>query len=93
VVSLGEKGALFVDKTRSLLAHGIKVDVKSTVGAGDALVAALAYSMDTGASFEDAVRLAMACSAANVTTSGTQAADRSLIDFLQGQVAYEYLNT
>jgi 1-phosphofructokinase len=91
VVSMGEKGALFVDKARSLLAHGIKVEVKSTVGAGDALVAALAYSIDTGAGFEEAARLAAACSAANVTTSGTQAADRSLIDELQGQVLLEYL--
>ena len=91
VVSLGDKGALFVDKTRSLLAHGLKVGVKSTVGAGDALVAAIAYSMDTGAGFEESARLATACSAANVTTSGTQAADRSLIDELQGQVMLEYL--
>lgn len=91
VVSLGDKGALFVDKTRSLLAHGLNVDVKSTVGAGDALVAALAYSIDSGAGFEEAARLATACSAANVTTSGTQAADRSLIDELQEKVVFEYL--
>lgn len=90
-VSLGEKGALFVDKTKSLLAHGIKVDVKSTVGAGDAMVAALVHSMDTGAGFEEAAVLAAACSAANVTTSGTQAADRSLIDELKEQVVLEYL--
>jgi 1-phosphofructokinase len=91
VVSLGERGALFVDKTRSLLAHGMKVDVKSTVGAGDALVAALAYSIETKVSFEEAVRLSMACSAANVTTTGTQAADLSLIDELQSEVVFEYL--
>ncbi len=90
-VSLGEKGALFVDKTRSLLARGLKVEVKSTVGAGDALVAALTYSLDAGAGFEEAARLATACSAANVTTSGTQAADRSVIDELQGQVLLKYL--
>lgn len=90
-VSLGEKGALYVDKKRSLLAHGIKVDVKSTVGAGDALVAALAYSIDTKAGFEAAARLATACSAANVTTAGTQAADWSLIDDLQERVVLEYL--
>ncbi len=90
-VSLGEEGALFVEKDRSLLSHGIKVGVKSTVGAGDALVAALAYSMDIGADFEESVRLAVACSAANVTTSGTQPAERDLIEELKKQVSFEYL--
>jgi hypothetical protein len=33
----------------------------------------------------------MACSAANVTTTGTQAADLSLIDELQSEVVFEYL--
>jgi 1-phosphofructokinase len=91
VVSLGEKGAIFVDQTRSLLAHGLKVDVKSTAGAGDAMVAALAYSMDNGDGFEETVRLAMACSAANVTTSGTQAAERWQVDKLQERVSFEHL--
>lgn len=91
VVSMGEKGALFLDKIRSLLAYGIKVDVKSTVGAGDSMVAALAHSIDTGLCFEDAVRLAVASATANVMTSGTQPADYADIVRLEKQVTFKYL--
>lgn len=90
---MGEKGALFVNKTHSMLAKGIKVDAKSTVGAGDAMVAALAYSMDTGMSFENSVKLAMATATANVLTSGTQPADYSEIARLEKMVDYEYIDT
>ena len=91
VVSLGEKGALFLNKAHSLLAHSIKVDVKSTVGAGDSMVAALAHSIDTGLSFEKSVKLAVAAATANVTTSGTQPADYDEIVKLEKQVTFEYL--
>ncbi len=90
-VSLGEKGALFIDKTRSVHAHGIKVDVKSTIGAGDSIVAALAHSIDKGLSFERMVRLAMAAATANVTTSGTQPADLASIRQFESRVRLEYL--
>lgn len=91
VVSLGAKGALFLNGECSLLAHSIEVDVKSTVGAGDSMVAALAYSFDRGYDFEKAVALAMAASAANVMTSGTQAADYETIVELEKRVTFEYL--
>lgn len=89
VVSLGEQGALFVDPGSSVLAHGLKVEVKSTVGAGDALVAALAYAVDRNCDFDKTIRLAVATSAANVMTSGTQAADYATIAALEPQVWYE----
>jgi len=92
VVSLGERGSLFVNRTTTLLVHGIKVDAKSTVGAGDSMVAALAYSIDNGLGFEEMVKLAAAASAANVTTDGTQPADMTLISELEKQVRFEYLN-
>lgn len=91
VVSLGAKGALFLNGECSLLAHSIEVGVKSTVGAGDSMVAALAHSFDRGYDFEKAVALAMAASAANVMTSGTQAADYETIVELEKRVTFEYL--
>jgi 1-phosphofructokinase len=93
VVSLGAKGAFFINKEYSLLAHGIKVDVKSTVGAGDSMVAALAYSLEMGYSVEKTVKLAMASGTANVMTSGSQAAPYKTIVELEKQVTLEYLNT
>jgi 1-phosphofructokinase len=90
-VSLGEKGAVFVNKERSVLVDGIKVDVKSTVGAGDAMVAALAYSSDRGYSFEKTVKLAVASGTANVMTSGSQAAHYETIVALEKRVTLEDL--
>ena len=91
VVSLGSKGAIFVNNESSIYAHGLKVDVKSTVGAGDSMVAALAYSIEKGLSFEAAVKLAASTSAANVMTSGTEASDINTIIELEKQMEFEYL--
>ncbi|HEY8804239.1 MAG TPA: 1-phosphofructokinase [Clostridium sp.] len=90
-VSMGSEGALFVSKESSIYAHGLKVDVKSTVGAGDSMVAALAYSIEQGLSFEATVKLAVATGAANVMTSGTKASDIKTIIELEKQVEFEYL--
>lgn len=82
VVSMGGAGAVVATKERTLLARSPRVRVGSTVGAGDSVVAALAYARERGMELEDAVRLAMATGAANVMQSGTQAAERPLVDEL-----------
>jgi len=91
VVSLGEDGALFINKEEIILAHGLSVQVKSTVGAGDSMVAALAYSMEKGLKLEETVILSVATSAANVMTSGTQPADINEISGLMKDVKFEYI--
>ena len=91
VVSMGEQGALFLNKEVTILAHGIAVAVKSTVGAGDSMVAALAYALDKGDDFEKAVTLAVASGTANVMTSGTEPSSLAVIMDLEKQVQWEYL--
>ncbi|QCX32915.1 1-phosphofructokinase [Caloramator sp. E03] len=72
VVSLGEDGAVFVSREKVLRVKGISVDVKSTVGAGDSMVAALAYSIEKGYDLENSASLAVAAATANVASPGTQ---------------------
>ena len=72
----------------SYRAEGLKVPVGSTVGAGDSMVAALAYAAEQGMREEDTVRLAVATSAANVMCSGSQAAERSAVDELLPRVTF-----
>ena len=91
VVSMGGAGALFAESGRTLLAHSPKVPVGSTVGAGDSVVAALAFAEERGMSLEDTALLAMATGAANVMQSGTQAAERELVDSLLDRVSLEEL--
>ena len=71
--------------------EGLKVPVGSTVGAGDSVVAALAYAESQDMSEEDAVRLSTATGAANVMCSGTQAAERSVIEELLPKVRFSKL--
>lgn len=91
VVSMGGRGALYVTREKTIYAEGLKVKVGSTVGAGDSVVAALAYAADTGMSLEDAVRLSTATGAANVMCSGTQAAEYGVIETLIPKVVTHVL--
>lgn len=71
VVSLGAKGALFCKDGEILMAEGLKVDVRSTVGAGDSMLAALARCQDRGLDWKEAARWAVATASAKVTEEGS----------------------
>ena len=81
-VSMGGNGAVYASANEVWYASPVKVKVGSTVGAGDSVVAAFAFADARGLSTEDTLRLAMATGAANVMESGTQAAERSVVDSL-----------
>ncbi len=85
-VSMGADGAVFVTKNAVYRAKGLKIEAKSTVGAGDAMAAALAYGIDAGMKEIDACRLSIAASAAAVMCEGTQSADRETVDALYVKV-------
>ncbi len=91
VISLGGHGALYLRRGSTIYAEGLNVPVGSTVGAGDSVVAALAYAESQDMSEEDAVRLSTATGAANVMCSGTQAAERSVIEELLPKVRFSKL--
>ena len=71
VVSLGEKGALFIDEEGTLFAKGVRVDAVSTVGAGDAMTAGFLHAREHGFSREDTARFALATATAKVTCPGS----------------------
>lgn len=89
VISMGKDGALFMYEDQVIYAKGLQVDVKSTVGAGDAMVAALAYAIENELSLEQVAIQAMAISAGACTTSGTEPASKEMIDTLVQQVVLE----
>lgn len=86
VISLGGDGALFLCGEDVYLAEALSVPVSSTVGAGDSMVAALAYGMTQKLPTEQILALCIATSAANVMCSGTQSPEKQLIDSLLPQV-------
>lgn len=88
-VSLGADGALFVTENGAYRAEGLKIPVMSTVGAGDAMTAALAFGMDTGMPEKEAFALSIASSAACVMKQGTQSATYEEIRALYEKVKIE----
>ena len=83
VVSLGKDGALFLMGERGVLCEGLSVKVSSTVGAGDAMVAAFAYAWEQKLSKDETVKLCMATSAGAVTTIGTKPPSKEIVDELK----------
>lgn len=90
-VSLGRMGALFVTRDKVIRCPGLKVEAHSTVGAGDAMVAALSYGYHQRLSLEECARLGIAASAGAVITKGTKPPKRELVDALGKQVKVELL--
>lgn len=84
-ISLGQMGALFLTKDKKYRYQGLKVKAHSTVGAGDAMVAAMAYGWDRKLPLEECIRLCMGVSAGAVTTIGTKPPSRELVDELAAQ--------
>ena len=89
VISLGSDGALFVSAEGAFRAEGLKVEVKSTVGAGDSMVAAMAYSKEKCLNREETIRLAVAMGAASVMQSGSQSPEKELVERLAKQVVFQ----
>lgn len=85
-ISLGQMGAMFLKKDERIRCPGLTVKAHSTVGAGDAMVAALAYGWDRKLPFEECVKLCMAASAGAVTTIGTKPPSRETVNKLIKQV-------
>lgn len=71
-ISMGGKGACFVSGQHAWYAPALPVTPRSTVGAGDAMLAGVACGLDRNLPLEDCLRLGMAASAAACTTSGTR---------------------
>lgn len=73
LVSMGDRGAVLLESQTALFLPAMPVPVNGTVGAGDAMVAALAAAAARGDTPESAIRLAVACAAASVMKEGTAA--------------------
>jgi len=89
VISMGGDGALFITREQVIKAHPLRVPVRSTVGAGDSMVAALCYGFDQNLPREQTIKLSIAISAASVMCDGTQAPDVETIKELYHKVIIE----
>ena len=72
VVSMGAMGAMYVSEARTLYAPALRVEARSTVGAGDAMVAALTSGFAAGKGLEEAFRMGVANASAMCMTQGSE---------------------
>lgn len=89
VVSLGASGAFTVTKDVSFNISAPSVKKKSTVGAGDSMVAGILYKLSHGSSIQDAVMYGVAAGTATTMNDGTQLCQKTdienLFDYLQSK--------
>lgn len=71
VVSLGSDGAMLVTANDCFTVKPPKVTPKSTVGAGDSMVAGMVYSLANGRTLKEALQYGVACGTAATVNPGT----------------------
>jgi len=86
VVSLGAKGALLATKQGTEYVPAPTVFQKSTVGAGDSMVAGMVASLLEGRSISEMVKYGVACGSAATMHEGTQLCNKDDADKLYGWV-------
>lgn len=77
VVSMGPSGALLVTKNKTEFFAAPTVKKRSTVGAGDSMVAGIVWALEQGKSLEEAVQMGVACGTAATINSGTKLFNRA----------------
>lgn len=86
VISMGKQGALFVEGDETLWAVPPEVKVKSTVGAGDAMVAGTVVAKIRGYSLADCARLATAFSTTAISHVGHDLPSVAEVEALRDRV-------
>lgn len=90
-VSLGAEGAMVVSATESWRAHGLAVEVQTTIGAGDSFVAGMVWALSRGDPLLKAFQFGMAAGAAALLAPGTALAQAPDVHRLLPQVVVQAL--
>ncbi len=88
-VSMGAQGALITDGETALRTPGLRVEVRSTVAAGDSMIAGLAAGFRRGFSLEEAFRLGVAAATARCATPPEQGIPPELVERCAGELKME----
>lgn len=91
MISRGKEGMIVGNKDIVLSIIPPQTEVISTVGAGDATIAGLVYTLSKGGSLVEAARMAVAAGTATVLTPGTELCHMADVDRLLPQVQIKEL--
>ena len=81
IVTLGEKGSLWLRGSEKTLLSAPDVEAVDTTGAGDAFIGCFAYALCEGGDIESAIKMANHYAAISVTAKGTQTSYATAKDF------------
>jgi 6-phosphofructokinase 2 len=87
LLSLGARGALLVSRHEIERVPAIPVEARSTVGAGDSMLAGVVLGLTRGQPLRTALRFGMAAGAAALLGSGSQLCRLADVERLGGQLA------
>ena len=90
-VSCGGNGSYVGYEGKIYRIYPLKVDVKNTIGCGDAFLSGLAYGFDKKMKFEDILRYAAAVSSATAEDNSTVGFDKERALELLDKVVIETL--
>jgi len=86
VVSAGARGVVGVSKEGNYHVLPPKVKVRSSLGAGDSLVAGIVYVLSKGGSFGESLALGVACGTASTLNPGNLLCTKEDIDIIKKDV-------
>ena len=86
VVSMGAAGAMLVTKDETISIRPPAVEIKSTVGAGDSMVAGIVFALSRGKNIETAVKYGVACGTATTLNNGTELCQKKDVETLFNQI-------
>ncbi|MBA4418328.1 MAG: 1-phosphofructokinase [Syntrophus sp. (in: bacteria)] len=86
VVSMGARGVVGISNQGSYYVMPPKVKVRSSMGAGDSLIAGILFILSNGGSFEDALHMGVACGTASTLNPGTNLCVSEDVDSIKKDV-------
>jgi 1-phosphofructokinase len=92
VVSMGEQGALFIEKDEVVQSIPPRVQVKSTVGAGDAMLSGMVAGKVENRSLRECARLATTFSVIAVTHIGAGLPPSAALETIESQIQLKQIS-
>jgi 6-phosphofructokinase 2 len=89
VVSMGAKGVVGISKEGNFYVIPPKINVRSSIGAGDSLVAGIIFALSENAPFEDALALGVACGTASSLNPGSDLCKMNDVNMVKKDVRIE----
>lgn len=87
VISMGPLGAWIVSKNEKYFTAAPKVEKRSTVGAGDSMLAGITYMLQQQKSLKEVIAFAVACGSAATMNEGTQLFKREDVELLYERIS------